>query len=59
MPDPVRIVDSLDPDALLAEVAELTRRRDAVLVLLRAARARQRGRHPRQPRQEGRDAHAR
>jgi hypothetical protein len=44
--DPLALVEHLDPKALLAEAAELTRRRDAVLVLLRAARARHRGRRP-------------
>jgi hypothetical protein len=42
--DAFRFVETLDLDVLLAEAAELTRRREAVLVLLRAVRARQRGR---------------
>jgi hypothetical protein len=41
-PDLVEVVESLDPEAILERMADLDRQRDALLVLLRAARARRR-----------------
>jgi hypothetical protein len=41
-PDLVAVVESLDEDAIRAELDRLDRRSDALKVLLRAARARRR-----------------
>ncbi len=40
--DPIALVDQLDPEAIEAKLAELARQRDALRVLLKAARARDR-----------------
>jgi hypothetical protein len=42
IPDPVALVDQLEPDALRAQLAELDRQSRALRVLLRAAIARER-----------------
>ena len=36
-PDPVSLIDTLDPDAIAARLEELVREQDALRVLLRAA----------------------
>ncbi len=41
--DPVAFLDTLDSDAIAAEIAGLKSRQAALTVLLRAAKARQRG----------------
>ena len=40
--DPIAMVESLDPEALRAEMRDLEARRDSLRVLLRAANARNR-----------------
>ncbi|HEX5271457.1 MAG TPA: hypothetical protein VFW33_13265 [Gemmataceae bacterium] len=42
LPDPVAMVDSLEPDAIRARLADLDRQSRALRVLLRAAVARER-----------------
>lgn len=54
-PDPLALVESLDPDAIAAQIEELDRQQRALRVLLRSARARQRRdnvRHSRGPTHE-------
>jgi hypothetical protein len=50
-PDPVTLVNGLDPEAIIARLAELSREESALRVLLRAARARQRGKRSEPPTQ--------
>jgi hypothetical protein len=38
--DPLTLIDQLDPEVIEAQLAELGRQRDALRVLLKAARAR-------------------
>jgi hypothetical protein len=47
--DPVTLVDQLDPEVIEAQLVELARQRDALRVLLRAARARDKRRAPEAP----------
>jgi hypothetical protein len=47
--DPVAIIDTLDADAIAERLEQLDRERDALRVLLRSARARQRAAARRQP----------
>ena len=57
-PDPVSLIDTLDPDAIAARLEELVREQDALRVLLRAARARRRGQQARPPSEKAEVAHA-
>ncbi len=47
--DPLNLVDHLDPEVIEAQLDELARRREALKVLLRAARARDKLRAPDAP----------
>jgi hypothetical protein len=44
--DPIAIVERLDPDAINERLDQLVREREALIVLLRAARARRGSRRP-------------
>jgi hypothetical protein len=51
---PERLLEQLNGDQIAARLRDLEARRRALLVLLRAARALERGREPGQPQPEGR-----
>jgi hypothetical protein len=51
--DPLTLIDRLDPEEIEAQLVELARRRDALRVLLKAARAREKCRAADGAAQEG------